>query len=121
MALLRQELDGHVFVTCEQVLRVMDCFEVGACRKDGAAGLSHSLHCPPPHTSPTLKPPPRTHLHPHFIHYQAPPQRVEVLVIFYSLIVDRSGIGAVLGALGPFEQVGRNGMHGGGAGCTGAL
>ena len=29
MALLRQELDGHFFVTCEQVLRVMDCFEVG--------------------------------------------------------------------------------------------
>ena len=29
VALLRQELDGHFFVTCEQVLRVMDCFEVG--------------------------------------------------------------------------------------------
>ena len=28
VALLRQEIGGHFYVTCEQVLRVMECFLV---------------------------------------------------------------------------------------------
>ena len=40
-----------------------------------------------------------------FYSTQAPPQRVEVLVMFYALIVDRNLIGTILTSMRPFEQV----------------
>ncbi|GAX76994.1 hypothetical protein CEUSTIGMA_g4441.t1 [Chlamydomonas eustigma] len=61
IALLRQELGLHFYVTCEQVVRIMDCF-------------------------------------------LAQPQRVEVLVILYSSIIDRENIRSILGAMRPLEQ-----------------